>query len=59
MLQGRQLGCDALRRLGQHEAVREALVAGGMSRRAARYAAAHGLQAAPPEPLPVLHPLAV
>jgi hypothetical protein len=39
--------------------VREALVAGGMRRRAAGYAAAHALQAAPPEPLPVLHPLAV
>ena len=46
-------------RLGQHERVREALVAGGLGRRAARYAAAHGLQPAPAEPLPVLHPLAV
>lgn len=46
-------------RLGQHEGVRDALLAGGLKNRTARYAATHGLQAAPPELLPVLHPLAV
>ncbi len=59
MSQGRQLGADMYARLGQHEAVREALVGGGLKGRAARYAAQHGLQAAPPQPLPVLHPLVV
>lgn len=59
MSQGRQLGADMYARLGQHEAVQEALVGGGLSGRAARYAVQHGLQAAPPQPLPVLHPLVV
>ncbi len=58
-LQGRQLACDMLARLGRHEAVRDTLLGGGLQNRAQRYAAAHGLQARPLQPLPVLHPLAV
>ena len=58
-VQGRQLGADMLARLVRHEEAHAALLAGGWPRRAARYAAAHGLQPPPDAPLPVLHPLAV